>query len=74
MIALDGTAILIDDEMEPQPVCDEYLAIGSGSAYAVGAMDAGASAERAGAGRAKGASAADKENALLKQAIKEYGE
>ena len=47
VIALDGTAILIDDEMEPQPVCDDYLAIGSGSAYAVGAMDAGASAERA---------------------------
>lgn len=47
VIGLDGTVILIDNELEPQHVTDEYLAIGSGAAYAVGAMDAGATVEEA---------------------------
>jgi len=46
VINRDGTAVLVDDEMEPQPVHDAYLAIGSGGAYAIGALDAGASAEK----------------------------
>lgn len=47
VINRDGSAVLVDDEMQPQPIRDEYFAIGSGGAYAIGAMDAGASAEEA---------------------------
>lgn len=47
VINRDGTAVLVDDEMEPQPVFDQYLAIGSGGAYAIGALDAGADAKKA---------------------------
>lgn len=39
--------ILLDDEMHPQPVFDEFLAIGSGGAYALGALKAGATPTRA---------------------------
>jgi len=42
-----GEVTLIDDEMEPQPVFDKYLAVGTGGQLAVAAMDAGASAEGA---------------------------
>jgi 20S proteasome alpha/beta subunit len=42
VISADGkTAVLVDDEMHPQPVTDDLLAIGSGAAYAIGAMEAG---------------------------------
>ena len=47
VIGFDGRAVLVDDEMEPQPLRDAYFAIGSGGAFAIGAMDAGASAEEA---------------------------
>ena len=47
VIRPNGDVILIDDEMEPQPVFDDHLAIGSGGCYAVAAMDAGADAEAA---------------------------
>lgn len=46
VIGPDGV-VLIDDEMEPQPIFDDYFAIGSGAAYAVGAMDAGMGVEDA---------------------------
>jgi len=42
-----GAVTLVDEEMEPQPILDSYFAIGSGSHFAVGAMDAGASVEDA---------------------------
>lgn len=42
VISADGKSVfLIDDEMQPQPVTDDLLAIGSGAAYAIGAMEAG---------------------------------
>jgi len=47
VIGFDGRATLVDDEMEPQPLRDAYFAIGSGGAFAIGAMDVGASAEEA---------------------------
>jgi hypothetical protein len=47
LIEPNGRVTLIDDEMEPQPIRDEYFAIGSGGHFAVGAMDAGATAEEA---------------------------
>lgn len=47
VIKPSGDAVLIDDEMEPQPIFDRKIAIGSGGAYAVAAMDAGATAEQA---------------------------
>lgn len=47
VIGFDGRATLVDDEMEPQPLRDAYFAIGSGGAFAIGAMDAGATAEEA---------------------------
>lgn len=47
VIAPDGAVTLIDDEMEPQPVFDKHLALGTGGAFAVAAMDAGASVEDA---------------------------
>lgn len=37
-------ATLVDVEMEPLTITDAYFGIGSGAAYALGAMDAGASA------------------------------
>lgn len=43
----DGMVILLDDEMCPYFPDDDVLAIGSGAAYALGAMDAGATAEEA---------------------------
>lgn len=47
VVNLDGTVTLVDDELEPLPMADEYFAIGSGGSFALGAMDAGASAEEA---------------------------
>ena len=48
VISEDGRiVILLDDEMQPQPVTDDLLAIGSGAAYAIGAMAAGLSPEEA---------------------------
>lgn len=41
-ISEDGKiAVLVDDEMHPQVVLDDILAVGSGAAYALGAMAAG---------------------------------
>lgn len=38
-----GTRIvLVDGEMQPTEVIDDFVAIGSGAAYALGAMEAGA--------------------------------
>lgn len=48
VISKDGQrAVLVDDEMQPQPVSDDLLAIGSGAAYAIGAMEAGLTPEDA---------------------------
>lgn len=48
VISADGrSATLIDDEMQPQPVLDDLLAIGSGASYAIGAMEAGLTPEDA---------------------------
>jgi hypothetical protein len=47
VIDRDGRVTLIDNEMEPQPLTDPYFALGSGGAYAIGAMDCGATAEEA---------------------------
>lgn len=48
VVSKDGaTVTLIDDEMQPLEVMDDYVAIGSGAAYCIGALDAGASALRA---------------------------
>jgi ATP-dependent protease HslVU (ClpYQ) peptidase subunit len=48
VISEDGKiAILLDDEMHPQAVQDDLLAIGSGAAYAIGAMEAGLTPEDA---------------------------
>lgn len=47
-ISKDGSeVVLIDGEMCPQPVINNFMAIGSGAAYALGALEAGASAEEA---------------------------
>lgn len=44
VIEADGSsATLVDDEMEPQVVLDDFLAVGTGAAYALGALAAGAS-------------------------------
>ena len=48
VISEDGRiAVLIDDEMQPQAVQDDFLAVGSGAAYAIGALEAGADPEEA---------------------------
>lgn len=48
VISKDGnTVTLIDDEMQPTKVLDAYVAVGSGAAYCIGAMDAGATALKA---------------------------
>ena len=48
LISKDGSMVtLIDEEMEPIVVTDEYVAIGSGAALCLGALDAGATALRA---------------------------
>lgn len=48
IISKDGSTVtIVDDEMEPMLINDEYYAIGSGGAYALGAMDAGATAQDA---------------------------
>ncbi len=48
VISADGnTVTLIDDEMQPMIVTDEYLGVGSGGASARAALAAGASAQRA---------------------------
>lgn len=42
-ISKDGSkVVLIDDEMEPTELMDDYVAVGSGASYVIGAMDAGA--------------------------------
>lgn len=47
-ISKDGeTVTLIDAEMCIQPVINNFMAIGSGAAYALGALEAGASAVEA---------------------------
>ena len=47
-ISADGAkVILIDGEMGPTEVIDDFVAIGSGAAYALGAMEAGADVVRA---------------------------
>jgi len=48
VVSKDGnTVILVDDEMQPMEVTDDYVAIGSGATYCLGALDAGADAYRA---------------------------
>lgn len=48
VVSEDGRiAVLVDDEMQAEPVLDDYLAIGSGAAYAIGALEAGATPEEA---------------------------
>ena len=48
VMSADGSDVtLIDDEMEPCEVLDEFLAIGTGAAYALGALRAGATPETA---------------------------
>ena len=48
IISKDGEEVLlVDDEMEPLEVNDDYIAIGSGASFAIGAMDAGAEAQAA---------------------------
>jgi hypothetical protein len=43
-----GTVVwMIDGELSPMRVIDDYVAVGSGAAYALGAMDAGADPVRA---------------------------
>lgn len=47
-LVMDGGFILYyDNELVPLIVDEPFYAIGSGSAYAIGAMDAGASPQRA---------------------------
>lgn len=47
-ISKDGRkVILIDGEMAPTEVLDDYMAVGSGAAYAMGALDAGKTAKEA---------------------------
>lgn len=47
-ISEDGdTVILLDGELGPTEVIDDFVAIGSGAAYALGAMEAGADVVRA---------------------------
>jgi ATP-dependent protease HslVU (ClpYQ) peptidase subunit len=43
----DGSIWLLDDELEPMPVTDEFIAIGSGGPYAQAAMACGKSAAEA---------------------------
>jgi ATP-dependent protease HslVU (ClpYQ) peptidase subunit len=43
----DGQVVLLDDDMEPMPVTDEFIAIGSGGNYAMGAMACGKTAVEA---------------------------
>lgn len=43
----EGTVWMVDEEMSPMVVLDEYVAVGSGAGYALGAMDAGADAMKA---------------------------
>ena len=40
----DGSVWLLDDEMEPMEVTDEFIAVGSGGPYAVAAMACGKTA------------------------------
>jgi hypothetical protein len=43
IVSKDGSEVwLVDDEMQPIEVTDDYVAVGSGAAYALGALDAGA--------------------------------
>lgn len=47
-VEADGVTVwMIDGELTPMKVIDDYVAIGSGGAYALGAMDAGADPVRA---------------------------
>lgn len=47
-VSEDGSrVVLVDDEMEPIELQDNYMGVGSGASYAIGAMDAGATAEQA---------------------------
>lgn len=47
-VSADGnTVVLIDNEMEPTSIEDDYVAVGSGASFAIGALDAGASVEDA---------------------------
>lgn len=47
-ISPDGSQVwFVDGEMTPMPVLDEYIAVGSGASYALGALDAGGSVEQA---------------------------
>jgi len=43
----DGTIWLLDDDLEPLQVTDEFIAVGSGGPYAVAAMACGKSATEA---------------------------
>jgi ATP-dependent protease HslVU (ClpYQ) peptidase subunit len=43
----DGQVVLLDDDMEPMPVTDEFIAIGSGGCYAMGALACGKTAVEA---------------------------
>lgn len=48
VISQDGNTItLIDNEMQPTLILDDYAAVGSGGAFAIGALDAGATVEQA---------------------------
>ena len=48
IVSKDGaTVTIVDDEMEPLEMTDDYMAVGSGAAYALGAMDNGATALQA---------------------------
>lgn len=48
VVSKDGNSVmLIDDETEPMVVLDAYMGVGSGCSYALGAMDAGATAQEA---------------------------
>jgi ATP-dependent protease HslVU (ClpYQ) peptidase subunit len=47
LIKSDGAAFLIDPECELMPVIDTAISIGTGSQYAMAAMECGLSAEQA---------------------------
>lgn len=48
VVSKDGKTVwLVDNEMTPTEIKDNYVAIGSGAAYAIGAMDAGANVMKA---------------------------
>ena len=47
LVKTDGTAWLVDQECEPMRVIDQAVSIGSGSQYAMAAMECGLSAEDA---------------------------